>query len=250
MAWTHIIEHHTGEEEKDAAQVKRYHLSLGWRDVGYHYIIERDGKVVKGRTGTGAHCKAGGMNSKGIGIAMIGNMNNRKPTAAQYASMIELSAKLSKEHNIPVKNILGHKEVPGASTACPGKNVNMTQVRADVQQALNPPAPKPPQTGKYKVTKTIPGYYTSGDAKGRKNKKTDIKAGDYYVYNESQGMVNVTKKAGVPGAWINPADNAPAPASGKLYRVQIGAYSVKKNAETQLAKAKKAGFADAFITEY
>ena len=42
---------------------------------------------------------------------------------------------------------------------------------------------------------------------------------------------------------------APAPASGKLYRVQIGAYSVKKNAETQLAKAKKAGFADAFIAE-
>jgi len=42
---------------------------------------------------------------------------------------------------------------------------------------------------------------------------------------------------------------APAPA-GKLYRVQIGAYSVKKNAETQLAKAKKAGFTDAFIAEY
>lgn len=42
----------------------------------------------------------------------------------------------------------------------------------------------------------------------------------------------------------------PAPASGKLYRVQIGAYSVRANAEAQLAKAKKAGFTDAFITEY
>jgi N-acetylmuramoyl-L-alanine amidase len=41
----------------------------------------------------------------------------------------------------------------------------------------------------------------------------------------------------------------PAPASGKLYRVQIGAYSVRANAEAQLAKAKKAGFTDAFITE-
>jgi N-acetylmuramoyl-L-alanine amidase len=41
----------------------------------------------------------------------------------------------------------------------------------------------------------------------------------------------------------------PAPA-GKLYRVQVGAYSVRANAEQQLAKAKKAGFADAFITEY
>ena len=35
----------------------------------------------------------------------------------------------------------------------------------------------------------------------------------------------------------------------KLYRVQIGAYSVKENAEKQLEKAKAAGFADAFIME-
>lgn len=36
--------------------------------------------------------------------------------------------------------------------------------------------------------------------------------------------------------------------TGALYRVQIGAYSVKANAEKQLAKAKAVGFADAFIT--
>jgi N-acetylmuramoyl-L-alanine amidase len=35
----------------------------------------------------------------------------------------------------------------------------------------------------------------------------------------------------------------------KLYRVQVGAYSVKANAEAQLAKIKKAGFTDAFIAE-
>jgi hypothetical protein len=32
-----------------------------------------------------------------------------------------------------------------------------------------------------------------------------------------------------------------------LYRVQVGAYGVKKNAEDQLAKVKAAGFSDAFI---
>lgn len=50
-------------------------------------------------------------------------------------------------------------------------------------------------------------------------------------------------------AYKEKAAPAPAPA-GKLYRVQIGAYRVKANAEQQLAKAKKAGFADAFIAEY
>lgn len=37
-------------------------------------------------------------------------------------------------------------------------------------------------------------------------------------------------------------------ATGKLYRVQVGAYSVKANAEKQLAKVKAAGFTDAYIT--
>lgn len=37
--------------------------------------------------------------------------------------------------------------------------------------------------------------------------------------------------------------------SGKLYRVQVGAFSQKANAEKQLQKAKNAGFSDAFIVE-
>lgn len=43
---------------------------------------------------------------------------------------------------------------------------------------------------------------------------------------------------------------APEPdKSNVIYRVQIGAFSVKENAENMLAKAKAAGFKDAFITE-
>ena len=38
-----------------------------------------------------------------------------------------------------------------------------------------------------------------------------------------------------------------APAQNKIYRVQIGAYSVKANAEAMLAKIKAAGFKDALI---
>lgn len=39
------------------------------------------------------------------------------------------------------------------------------------------------------------------------------------------------------------------PATGKLYRVQVGAYSKKANAEKKLAELKAAGFTDAYIKE-
>lgn len=39
----------------------------------------------------------------------------------------------------------------------------------------------------------------------------------------------------------------PSTGGKKLYRVQIGAYSVKKNADKQLKNAKKAVFKDAFV---
>jgi N-acetylmuramoyl-L-alanine amidase len=45
-----------------------------------------------------------------------------------------------------------------------------------------------------------------------------------------------------------PAPPAPTPTEPKtLYRVQVGAYSVKSNADAMLAKVKAAGFSDAFI---
>ena len=31
--------------------------------------------------------------------------------------------------------------------------------------------------------------------------------GTYYVFNTFDGMINITKKKGVPGVWINPKDN-------------------------------------------
>ena len=47
------------------------------------------------------------------------------------------------------------------------------------------------------------------------------------------------------------ATEAPAPVTPttpkKYYRVQVGAYSVKANADAMLAKIKAAGFTDAFI---
>ncbi len=122
LKWQYIIVHHTGAEEKDAEQIRRYHKSLGWRDIGYHFVIERDGKIVVGRTlaWPGAHCTADGMNFKGIGVALIGNFNNHPPLPAQVDALKELLSNLRHQYGIPIENQLGHKQVRGANTVCPG----------------------------------------------------------------------------------------------------------------------------------
>jgi N-acetyl-anhydromuramyl-L-alanine amidase AmpD len=154
--WTHIIIHHTGAEEKDAAQVRTYHKSLSWRDVGYHYVIERDGRVVPGRDLSlpGAHCRAGGKNFKGIGVALIGNLENHPPLAAQRAALPGLLAELCLLFNIQPDHVLGYREVLGAATACPGRYLDMAAVRQELAARLasggkDAPAPPPgPEGGK------------------------------------------------------------------------------------------------------
>lgn len=134
MKRTHIVIHNTGAWEKDAQQVKDYHLSEGYRDVGYNYLIEYDGRIVTGRplNIAGAHTRAGNMNTLGIGIAVLGNLDQKEMTLAQHTSLVELIDNLMIEHDIPIDNVLGHKEVEGSITTCPGKYTDMSKLRGDL----------------------------------------------------------------------------------------------------------------------
>jgi N-acetyl-anhydromuramyl-L-alanine amidase AmpD len=138
--WRYVIVHHTGAEEKDAEQVRRYHLSLGWRDVGYHFLIERDGRSVRGRSLElpGAHCAASDMNRRGIGVAVIGNLEERPPTEAQEAALRELLFCLCRVWGLPPARVLGHREVPGAATLCPGRHLDLAGLRQELKVYSRP----------------------------------------------------------------------------------------------------------------
>jgi N-acetylmuramoyl-L-alanine amidase len=76
--------------------------------------------------------------------------------------------------------------------------------------------------------------------------KADLAIVDTPAEQKAMGVAiakGVLKTLGI--AWKAP--EAPKPA--KLYRVQVGAYAVRENAEAMLAKLKKAGFTDAYIRE-
>lgn len=107
------------------ADIDRWHKARGWRGIGYHYVIYRDGSVHPGRPveQIGAHCT--GHNANSIGICYIGGLaaDNKTPkdtrTPAQIQALRDLVELLKTEY--PNATIHGHYEF--ADKACPCFNV-------------------------------------------------------------------------------------------------------------------------------
>lgn len=117
-----IILHCTGTEYNQIvtlADARRWHKARGWRDIGYHYLIQQNGLIVCGRDVNlqGAHCK--GHNEGTIGVAYVGGLINGQPadtrTSEQKKSIVMLIRHLKSMFEIT--GISGHREY--CNVACP-----------------------------------------------------------------------------------------------------------------------------------
>jgi N-acetyl-anhydromuramyl-L-alanine amidase AmpD len=120
-----IIIHHTATSKQTTVEsIRNYHVNVrGWRDIGYHYLIDGDGNLRLGRPVwiQGAHCK--GLNVDSIGIALIGDFRpvygNGDLTDGQRSGLYALLGDLCRLY--PGVRIHGHGEI--ARTSCPGNYV-------------------------------------------------------------------------------------------------------------------------------
>ncbi len=76
--------HFTGEEEINFSELKKQHLNAGLLEIGYHYMIEQDGKLLMGRhqSQVGAHYPE--FDAVSIGVCVVGerdNMNEKQSIA-------------------------------------------------------------------------------------------------------------------------------------------------------------------------
>ena len=107
------------------SDIDRWHRARGFRKIGYHYVIYRDGSIHEGRpiAEAGAHCK--GHNAHSIGICYIGGLDKdgRTPkdtrTPEQKASLSALVNQLQATY--PDATLHGHNEF--APKACPSFRV-------------------------------------------------------------------------------------------------------------------------------
>jgi len=130
---TKIIVHHTGGSNQDPLAdtshhtfetVDKYHKSLGWGKIGYHYFIEKNGRVQQGRLDheTGAHTI--GENNSSLGICLAGNFDATLPTVAQIESLKKLLIEKTSLYQIPANKILPHRTF--SPKTCYGKKLSNT----------------------------------------------------------------------------------------------------------------------------
>ena len=155
-----IVVHHTGTEPRDGdwpkavRDIYRSTVRRGYRDVPYHWLIDPDGLVyegrwarpdraghapngedARGRSVRGGHAKA--HNDRTIGVALLGNFADHRPTDAAFAALVGVVAwkcarwgidpagespyRLRDGSEQVIPNICPHRRV--RATACPGRAV-------------------------------------------------------------------------------------------------------------------------------
>jgi hypothetical protein len=145
-------------------------VTRGWCDLGYNFVIGRDGTVFEGRWSrnyspfetptsedgsgratVGAHVS--GYNSGSIGISLMGNFSEGQIPAKARSALVSTLAWIADRHNIdPVarksyrnpdsgttrilNSIAGHKDA--GATACPGTNLysDLPRIRKEVAESI------------------------------------------------------------------------------------------------------------------
>jgi N-acetylmuramoyl-L-alanine amidase-like protein len=141
-----ITVHHEGSDPVWFTDVRttRAHLervrsahtgaSRRWGDIGYHYIIDRAGRVIEGRAVAyqGAHVSK--QNEHNVGVMLLGNFEKQSPSPAQLTSLQNTLRHLMARYRVPVGRVYTHREL--GPTVCPGRNLQPRVARLRTSGAL------------------------------------------------------------------------------------------------------------------
>lgn len=111
------------------AEVRRWHVTpkpdgRGWNDIGYHWLIDRDGTIMPGRQETTVGAHVAGHNQGTLGTCLFGGQGSRPDdpflenfTVKQETALLRLLADIKSRTKIAW--VRGHNQVDNGK-ACPG----------------------------------------------------------------------------------------------------------------------------------
>ena len=108
------------------SDIDRWHKNQGWEMCGYHFIVDLDGTVEKGRPEEMIGAHTSGHNSDSIGICYIGgcdkNMRAKDTrTEQQKISMYKLVYNMMNKYKLTLTNVYCHNQY--ANKCCPSFNI-------------------------------------------------------------------------------------------------------------------------------
>lgn len=150
-----IIIHHSEGKNDTFQGIKRWQTTkddpetkkkegMGWSNVAYHFVIEKDGSIHSGRSEADS---AGGTKSSSgnsLEVCLCGDFDSQTPQPKAIARLQLLLTNWCKTYQLVPneKTIVGHKDVqPKKGTSdnrCPGKNLHakLPQLRTEIAALL------------------------------------------------------------------------------------------------------------------
>jgi len=130
--WQWIVAHHSAIRQGNAAIYGRAHRQRGMENgLAYHFVIGNgvdsgDGEIEIGprwfKQLKGGHVNREEINAVGIGICLVGNFTQTRPTTRQMQAFRELMDYLRADVVGSRIRFAVHKEIDIGRTACPGRN--------------------------------------------------------------------------------------------------------------------------------
>jgi len=111
-----------------AEEIDRWHRERGWKGIGYHYVIRRDGDIEDGRPVEKRGAHVAGHNNNTIGICLVGR---KTFTKEQWAALTTLVIQLQSIYKCTVR---GHRDYTRMKS-CP--NFDVRRWWKDVEETLN-----------------------------------------------------------------------------------------------------------------
>lgn len=107
------------EMDIGAAEIDSWHRKRGFSQIGYHFVIRRDGRIELGRDlmDVGAHCKAEGRNHDSVGICLVGRKDFAPEQMEVLRELVNVLAKIW-----PEALVRGHRDYEPGKT-CPNFDV-------------------------------------------------------------------------------------------------------------------------------
>lgn len=130
--WKHIVIHHSATDSGTAKGMDRYHREVRHMENGlaYHFLIGNghgmsDGEITIGKRWSdqikGGHLASEAMNEESIGICLVGNFDEDRPTKKQMAALRELVDYLLDRCRLNSECVKTHQEINTVFTRCPGE---------------------------------------------------------------------------------------------------------------------------------